>query len=92
MLLHFDARNGLPGDAYQDHHRADSRGKLVHVKQNSFPLSFLKISDCDSVDFAEFLLQHVWRIPFALILCFWGVCVCACVCIIVSLFVIVVSF
>lgn len=55
MLLHFNARNGLPGDAYQDHHRADSRGKLVHVKQNCFPLSFLKISDCDSVDFAEFL-------------------------------------
>lgn len=59
MLLHFNARNGLPGDAYRDHHRADSRGKLVHVKQNCFPLSFLKISDCDSVDFAEFLLQLI---------------------------------
>jgi hypothetical protein len=59
MLLHFNARNGLPGDAYQDHHRVDSRGNLVHVKQNCFQLSFLKICDCDSDYFSGFLLQLI---------------------------------
>lgn len=75
MLLHFNARNGLPGDAYQDHHRADSRGKLVHVKQNCFPLSFLKISDCDSVDFAEFLWQLIEGYRLLWFYVFGGVCV-----------------